>query len=263
MEHVLITGGSSGLGHEIAKAHLARGDKVTILDVTPSELNASYLRCDLSKPTFHKLPLQNYDRVICNAGISLSGNFKHHRSDQNRKVMDINLHSHIDLVQHLISKRKLNKAARLGFVTSASVYLPWPVALGYAASKAGLDGFAHALGAYLPSHMSVTRVYPGPMKTAHEKYYSGISDGTGSHPSLIAAKILKSMDKRKQKCFPDRASKLFRVLSKIAPGLVRKQVNKKYRKHFVGRSDGRKSTSHVPSSSKSESAKTECSKPRK
>ncbi len=46
-----------------------------------------------------------------------------------------------------------------------------PVAVGYAASKAMLDGFATALEPWLrPWGISVTRVYPGAMQTAHQRF---------------------------------------------------------------------------------------------
>lgn len=237
MKNVLITGGGNGLGFALATLYQEQGYHVTILDVhqTKKLEHSLFIPFDLS--SFNEKDLKkleySYDIVICNAGISLSGNFTQHSKEQNEKVWNINTLGHIELIKQLLQQNKIQKNGNLAFVTSSSVYLQWPVALSYAASKAGLDGFAHALESYLHGKgVSVTRVYPGPMKTDHVKYYDGISENKGSDPFAVAQQIVKAINKRKRKCFPDTLSKIVRFGSALFPKTMSKIMYKKYEKHL-------------------------------
>lgn len=216
----------------MAREYLKRGDRVTSLDINPTKLEGvTHIAYDLGGTLIPKLDV--YDTVICNAGIALSGNFIDHSAEENKKLMHVNTHGHMELIKHMLKHDKIKEGGRIGFVTSASVYFPWPVAIGYATSKAALDGFAHALESYVAhKDISITRIYPGPMKTAHEKYYEGISEGKGSDPALIAPRVVRAIENRKRKMFPDMASKIMRIGSMIAPRLIAKKMNEKYKSHL-------------------------------
>ena len=109
---------------------------------------------------------------------------------------------------------------RIAFISSATVFLPFPIALAYASSKAALDGFAHALEAYTVKHgITVTRVYPGPMKTDHIRYYPGHAN-TGLTPAKILPAIVRGIRQRKRQVYPDMNSRLFKLASLIMPSVL-------------------------------------------
>ena len=96
MPHVLITGGSSGIGKEIAKLHAARGDTVSILARRSDVLNDAVceidqerrgkmgqtlgFECDVSRPEIVTSVIEETlqrcglpDRIVLSAGIAKLG----------------------------------------------------------------------------------------------------------------------------------------------------------------------------------------------
>ncbi len=221
--HVLITGGADGLGRALALRYAEEGHCVTILDVDEARgrclaaqgegivfipLNlAAFAVADLN------LLSDSFDIVICNAGISVSGDFCEISSEAEKEVFEVNVLGHIKLLKLLLQSGRIRRGARLAFVLSASVYLPFPVALAYAASKAALEGFANTLEPYLwGERISITRIYPGPMKTAHHaKYYARFAPRGGTSPRKVARSIVKAVKCRRRRVFPDAPSRLFRI----------------------------------------------------
>lgn len=231
-KNVLITGGADGLGRELALRYAEAGFRVTVLDVDQVKGNElhlqhgdiSFLPFDLS--TFTEMDLSAvsgpYDIVICNAGISISGNFLKIPFAKERDVFEVNVLGHINLIKLLLRLNKIAQQARLAFILSGFIYLPFPIAIAYSASKFALEGFARALETYLLGEkISVTRIYPGPMKTNHQKkYYQDLHEDRGVEPRQITPAIMRAIARRKRKVFPDTLSKLFHIGSVIFPGLL-------------------------------------------
>lgn len=239
--NTLITGGAGGLGRELVRHYADRGH-VTVLDVDQAngELlleahpEVTFACADLAKFTSEMLPDAPgaFDTVICNAGISVSGNFADIASDREEQVFAVNCLGHIRLVKLLLRQRRLRPGARLAFICSATSFLPFPIAVSYAASKAALDGFAAALEPYVRGEgMSVTRVYPGPMRTDHARHYDGYDQGKGVDPAGLVRGIARGIAKRKRRVLPDRASKCLYWAAKV-PGLLPRLAHRQYSEHF-------------------------------
>jgi len=94
--------------------------------------------------------------------------------------------------------------------------LPFPIALWYSASKGALRAFADSLRSYLIGRkISVSSVYPGPMPTAHVKYYGkevSHDEKTQVKVFSIAKKTFKWIEKRKRNIYPDAVSKILAYL---------------------------------------------------
>ncbi|MDA9129248.1 SDR family oxidoreductase [Candidatus Gracilibacteria bacterium] len=220
MKKILVTGGMSGLGKEISFLAVSRGYAVDILDISEGELgdsklpkNIKYIHSDISKidqDTIKKLA-ESYETVICNAGISLSGNFLEHDLQANSKLMQINTLGHIELIRLLLKNNKISEGGHIGCIASASEMLPFPIALGYAASKGALRAFADSLRSYLTGRkISVSTVFPGPMPTAHVKYYGKeVSHDKKSEKKVqkIAKNIFNGITKGRTNIYPDFVSK--------------------------------------------------------
>jgi len=225
---VLITGGANGLGYQLSQHYLNEGAEVVVLDVDEkvSDGKLQYIYFDLA--SFDQSELDHikdgFDIVICNAGISVSGNFTEIELSQEKNVLDINFFGHFQLIKYLLRRNLIRDNARIAFIASASCYLSFPIAIAYSASKAALDGFAYSLESYLvDKNISITRVYPGPMNTAHSKYYPGAQTEGGRLPEQSVPSIVKGIQKRKRKIFPDLISKFYRITSRLIP----KQLNRK------------------------------------
>lgn len=236
---VLFTGGVSGLGRALVDEYLAEGEtqKISVWDV--DEAAGRELAHAFDSIEFQHVDLGNQDQVvaaaaalvdsarsqgetidtvICNAGISSSGGFPYTDWDAEMRVMQINLHGHLRMLRELLAARAISRGGRVAFVVSASVVLPFPVAVVYAASKAGLNGFADALEPWLRHYgISVTRIYPGPMRTPHQmKYYAEMKPHSGATPEKIASVTARAIRRRRRRVFPDAPAKFFRFLSAVA-----------------------------------------------
>ena len=236
---VLITGGVSGLGRALVDEYLSGGDTRTVHVWDVDEKAGQALADAHEKVRFQRVDLGDdqkvaaaaasllslageeggtIDTVICNAGISCSGGFPHTDWQAEMKVMRINLHGHLRLLRELLAARSVSRGGRVAFVVSASVVLPFPVAVVYAASKAGLNGFADALEPWLRHYgISVTRIYPGPMRTPHQvKYYAAMKPHSGATPEKIARISVRAIRRRTRRVYPDGPAKFFRFLSGAA-----------------------------------------------
>ncbi len=210
----------SGLWKEISLLALSDWYSVDILDISPWEIgdelpqNMNYIHCDISKidqKTIEQLSGE-YDIVICNAGISLSGNFLEHDLWANTKLMQINTLGHMELVRLLLLENKINEWGSIWAVASASQMLPFPIALWYSASKSALAGFCNALRSYLIwKKISVSVVFPWPMPTAHVKYYGkevSYDEKSQKKVQKIAQASFQGIKKWKRNIYPDLVSKI-------------------------------------------------------
>lgn len=218
MKRLLITWWMSGLWKQMAFLAVSKWYHVDILDISTWEIgenlpkNIQYISCDISKIDTQIVRwLWNYDIVICNAGISLSGNFLEHDWEANTKLMHINTLGHIELIRLLLVENKIKTWGAIGCIASASEMLPFPIALWYAASKWALRAFADSLRSYLiGKRISVSTVYPGPMPTAHVKYYGKkVSHDVKGQRKVqsIAQKTFRGIVKGKRNIYPDFVSK--------------------------------------------------------
>lgn len=211
----------SGLGKQMAFLADKKWYSVDILDIAwweteVSELweNMRFIEGDITKidnELLSKLS-KNYDMLICNAGISLSWDFRKHSLTENQRLMNINTLGHIELVRVLLKKNIFRSGWSIWFIASASEMLPFPIALWYSASKWALRAFADSLRSYLiGKKISVSTVFPWPMPTAHVKYYGKeIINNEKTQKKIlgIAAKALKWIEKRKRNIYPDIVSKI-------------------------------------------------------
>ena len=241
-KRVLITGGADGLGKEICLKYLSMDAEITVLDIdrekgeqlASEHSRISFVPCDLSSFEGTDKLSGEFDTVICNAGISACGNFRDTPWETENKIMEVNLFGHMRLIKALLQEQQITTGGRLAFTLSASVFTPFPLAVAYASSKAAMEGFANALEPYLiPKKITISRIYPGTMRTAHQqKYYAEMNPSTGTNPESIAKKVVRGIERRKRRIYPDKMGWSFRMISRILPwampGLAFK-ATKRYR----------------------------------
>jgi cyclic-di-GMP-binding biofilm dispersal mediator protein len=226
---VLLTGAASGLGAEILRACLARGDQVCALDLAPCADwagAADWVQTDLGAVTdwgvlgaalAAKGP---FDIVILNAGISATGPFETIALDRHRAVLLVNLHAPMQITAQLVRTGALAQGSRLVFIASLSCFTGYPGAASYAASKDGLAAFAASLRKPLwrERRVCVQVVCPGPMDTPHATEHApkGTDGSRRMSPAKVAQTILRVPARRKI-ILPGMGAKLAALLGRVAP----------------------------------------------
>jgi 3-oxoacyl-[acyl-carrier protein] reductase len=167
-KHILVTGGSQGIGHATARAFLDEGAAVTVTGTRPSFADydeplggAHYIQSDLTHPEARAAlaaQISALDVLINNAG---GGSAKEYEQDEFERIIDLNLNSVMDLSTRLHPHLKAS-AGSIVNVGSLASFLALKETPAYTASKAGLLGLTRALAdKWSPDKIRVNLVAPG------------------------------------------------------------------------------------------------------
>lgn len=171
---VLVTGGSRGIGLATARRFLALGDKVAVTYNTsppPNEFLA--VRCDVRSPddvdrafTEVENALGPVEVLVSNAGITRDGLLLRMKESDFADVLDANLTGTFRVCKRATASMLRARRGRMILVSSVVGLLGQAGQANYAASKAGLVGFARSLARELGSRgITVNVVAPGPVDT--------------------------------------------------------------------------------------------------
>ena len=159
---ILITGGSSGIGFEMAKELVKTNNKVIItgrnverLESVKEKLDGVIaIKSDVSQAgDIQKLYNQiekdfpELNVLINNAGIMSTINLQNHQlsADELTRELDINLKGTILMNDAFLPLLKRNKNAATVTVSSGLAFVPLPISPVYCASKAGLHSYTQSL----------------------------------------------------------------------------------------------------------------------
>lgn len=183
-QHILITGGSSGLGEALAHAYArpgmrlaltgrngarlesvaeacrAKGARVSasVIDVTDAAAMASWIATQ-----DEALPL---DLVIANAGISAGTGTEEESVEQTRHIFSVNLGGVVNTVQPVIPLMAARKRGQMALMSSLAAFRGFPSAPAYCASKAAVRVYGEALRGELAQHgIAVSVICPGFLRT--------------------------------------------------------------------------------------------------
>ena len=147
----VITGGSSGIGRAIALELLQQGAQDIInIDLQEPDYDCQHYYCDVSDKNQYQTILDSIDQqhpvnMICaNIGVCAMGNYQTPIS-QWQHIFNLNLHSHIQLVQRFLPDMINKQSGTVLFTASAAGLLTMMGSATYAASKSALLSFAEAL----------------------------------------------------------------------------------------------------------------------
>lgn len=183
MKTWLITGASSGLGLEMTRVLLARGDRVVACArrVAPfTELEAQYgdgLRVasfDLTDTAALRREVDaafaafgRIDVVVSNAGYGLFGAAEEVSDAQIARQLSTNLTASIQLVRAVLPHLRGQGGGRLLQVSSEGGQVAYPNFSLYHASKWGIEGFLEAVAQEVaPFGIEVLIAEPGPTETS-------------------------------------------------------------------------------------------------
>jgi 3-oxoacyl-[acyl-carrier protein] reductase len=171
---VLITGGSRGIGLATAQRFAALGDKVAVTYNT-SAPTGDFLavQCDVTKQedvdrTFAEVEekLGPVEILVSNAGITRDGLLLRMKEQDFVDVLDANLTGAFRVSKRATQSMLRARKGRIILVSSVVGLLGQAGQANYAASKAGLVGFARSLARELGSRsITVNVVAPGPVDT--------------------------------------------------------------------------------------------------
>lgn len=177
---VLVTGGNRGIGLAIARAFADSGDKVAITyrsGEPPEELvklGVLPVKCDITEPeqveqAYKAVEEQNgpVGVLVANAGITRDQLLLRMSEEDFTSVIDTNLTGTFRMVKRAARLMLRARKGRIVLISSVVGLTGSPGQANYAASKAGLVGFARSLAHELGSrNITVNVVAPGFTDTA-------------------------------------------------------------------------------------------------
>lgn len=240
---VLVTGGSSGIGAEIARQFRALGNDVVIcgrdekkLKAAATSLGAHPIRCDVANEddcrqmlTEIELKFGRLDILVNCAGIMLMYDF-HAEADtpeRLRREIEINAIAPLRLSHMALPLMRETWEPAIVFVSSGLAYTPFPSTPVYSGTKALIHHSAMALRHQLAKiGIKVFELLPPVTDTplAH-----GMDTGSfrKTPPAEVVAELIDAMRKDRFEV-PAGASKQLRLMSRIAPGFVFRQMVRQF-----------------------------------
>ena len=183
-KHVIVTGGSSGIGLECAKAYARKGANVTIVARDKAKLSIAIAELESCKVEGRRLMSISVDTsssqeavsaafaltirengaadVLVNcAGTSVAGAFDELASSEFERMMKVNVLGSIYPTRAIIEGMKGKGSGRIVFVSSQAGQVALHGFTSYAASKWALRGLAEALQMEVkPFGIMVSVAYP-------------------------------------------------------------------------------------------------------
>ncbi len=172
---VLVTGGSRGIGLAIARRFAALGDRVAVTyHSSPPPEGLFGVQCDVTDgaqvdAAFDAVEAEfggPVEVLVSNAGVTRDGLLLRMSEDDFTSVIDANLTAAYRVTKRAARGMLKARRGRIVLVSSVVGLLGAAGQANYAASKAGLVGFARSLARELGSRgITVNVVAPGPVET--------------------------------------------------------------------------------------------------
>jgi 3-oxoacyl-[acyl-carrier protein] reductase len=171
---VLVTGGNRGIGLAIARAFADLGDKVAVTHRGTGPPDGLFgVRCDVTDAAavdaaFAEVEAQHgpVQVLVSNAGITDDTLLLRMSEEQFTRVLDANLTGAYRVAKRAAAKMLRAHQGRMIFISSVVAATGSPGQVNYAASKAGLLGFARSLAHELGSRgITANVVTPGFVET--------------------------------------------------------------------------------------------------
>jgi NAD(P)-dependent dehydrogenase (short-subunit alcohol dehydrogenase family) len=247
---VAITGGSRGLGLELARVFVARGARVALcardgaeLERARSELGAFTTVCDVTDRddviawvAAVEDEVGPIDVLVNCAGTIQVGPLEALTVDDFDRALDVNLRGPLYATLAVLPHMRARRAGRIANIASVGGKLALPHMAPYSASKFGLVGLSEAMRAELVADgIYVTTVCPGLMRTGSAQFawvkgqqraeYAWFSLASrlpvvAMSAASAAEQIVRAIEGGEPEVVLSPQAKLASLVHGVAPGLV-------------------------------------------
>jgi short-subunit dehydrogenase len=241
---VLVTGASSGIGLEISRLFLARGERVLLLSNLENELTQAVepfsaelavpVLCDLSIPAqvqglWGRLEAEHgpISVLVNNAGIGHHGEILDTEMEIYRRLLEVNFLAAVDLCRQALTAMKSRGRGHILNLTSASARRPLARMSAYGSSKAALHAYTQTLRMEAARYgVRVSEVLPISVATPFFQRASNTSGrqyqprGLQHTPQEVARMVLRCLDQDIAEMVTHRPTALGMALDALFPNLV-------------------------------------------
>ncbi len=247
----VVTGGSNGIGYELAKEFIANGYDVLISAETPAHLAeaAQALATDGAQVETHASDLSKEDGVnslhqaiqaagrpvdvLCvNAGFGLGGPFVETDLQRELKMIDLNCRGAVQLTKLVVKDMVARDSGKLLFTSSIAATMPDPFEAVYGSTKVFLRWFGEALHNELKdTGVDVTVLMPSVTETNFFNRAEMLDTKAGASdkkddPADVAKAAYKALQAGKDKVLPLAKNKIMGGIADALPDTAAAAVHR-------------------------------------
>ena len=251
----VVTGGSNGIGYELARQFLENGHDVLIAAEDAGHLADAAERLSPSggQVLQHAADLSTEagvislyeairsagrpaDAVCLNAGVGLGGPFAETDMQRELKMIDLNVRGAVQLTKLVLKDMIARGRGKLLFTSSVEAAMPDPFEAVYGSTKVFLRWFGESLRSELKdTGVSVTVLMPGVTETNFFNRAEMLDTKAGAtknkdDPAMVASKAIEALQAGKDKVTPTGKNKLMSAIGEALPEPVAAAMHRPFAK---------------------------------
>lgn len=248
-KQALVTGAASGIGHAIALELARQGADLYLVDIDEAGMASVAMearschvtvvtrRCDVGQRAEISAVVADVvhhwggvDILVNNAGITYYGHTAEMSDEHWERVMQINLHSHVQFTRELLPSLLAREEAHVLNVCSMFGLVAMPKLAAYCTSKYALVGFSESLRAEFGREgLGVTALCPGFVAT--NLFASATLPANSKGPKIpprflctlphkVGRAAVKAIRRNRRLVVVEPLAKLLTTVKRLAPGVV-------------------------------------------
>lgn len=241
---ILITGGTSGIGFELARQLLARGNTVIVTGRNARRLAEAQARLpglhgiasdvtdSAAIAALHAAVTAHFptlDVLVNNAGIMRNLDLTRPRALEDvTSEIDINLRGPVQMVQQFFPHLRERGEAAIVNVSSGLAFVPLAIAPVYSAAKSALHAYTRALRVQLAgSGVQVFEIAPPGVETPllRAEFEAEMRGTKGMAVDTLARRAINGIERGREEIRPGLANVL-KAMSRIAPDFMFSQMTR-------------------------------------